>query len=170
MTTYLLIGACGSGKTWVANQLIKAFNLTRAEQAGLYHWVTNGEIVLLGRYDGTVFEGGDRLSMAVMSENKKVVPQLLYKTVIAEGDRFTNSTFLQDFNPIVLRIRDRGHEGRAARGTEQSERHIKAIRTRVQNMPADFIVQDSDEALRVLTEQLSHPTLTHKSPPQQNLF
>lgn len=170
MTTYLLIGACGSGKTWVANQLIKAFNLTRAEQAGLYHWVTNGEIVLLGRYDGTVFEGGDRLSMAVMSENKKVVPQLLYKTVIAEGDRFTNSTFIADFEPIVIRIKDPGGGGRQSRQTEQSERHIKAIHTRVNNLPADLVVVDSNEALKVLLEQLQNPTLRHKPSPQQNLF
>lgn len=147
MKTILLTGGCGSGKTWVMLQLIKYLNADTKASAGLHSWVQSNEHAILGNYDGSIFQGGDRLSMGVMADNSKALAALADKIVIAEGDRYTNSTFIRDFNPYIILIRDDGSEGRKRRGSQQSERHIQSIRTRVLNIKQHESVKDSEEAL-----------------------
>lgn len=124
-------------------------------QNGLYHWVTNGTVAVLGKYDGSVFEGGDRLSMGIMADNAKALEALAGKLVIAEGDRFTNSTFIKDFDPVIIRINGDGAVGRGLRGSSQTERHLKSIATRVANIEPDAEVNNSAECLALLLEVIS---------------
>jgi hypothetical protein len=148
----LVIGACGSGKTWVMKSLIKTYKLKTPAKAGMIKFKTNKVISVLGVYDGTVFEGSDKLSMAVMRDCQ------LWETVrenngmigICEGDRFTNKTFIGICNPYIIKITDNGQKGRAKRKSTQSDRHLKAIQTRVSNIKADVEVVNSQEAFELI--------------------
>ena len=42
--TILLIGCCGSGKTWVCKQLIKEFNLNLNAQIKSFYFRTNKKV------------------------------------------------------------------------------------------------------------------------------
>jgi hypothetical protein len=171
MNTYLLTGNCGTGKTWVMNRLRQTLQANTPKQVGQYHWLENDKVVILGRYDGSTFEGSDKLSMSVMADNKLVLPLWVGKIVIAEGDRFTNQTFIDAFKPLIIRIRGSGADGRVMRGSEQDEQHLLAIRTRVNNIFPDLIVEDSSEALEVLLNEVAAPQLRRRArPEQQNLF
>jgi len=146
----LITGNCGVGKTWVMKQLLTSE--ARKYRMGMVHWVETGDFIVVGKYDGTTFEGSDRLSMAVMRD---LDPFLAYvkksrKLAVFEGDRFSNSKFIAKADPVVIRIAGDGAEGRAARGSNQSERHLKAISTRVLNLPSHRIVQSSESALNAL--------------------
>lgn len=151
MTNYILItGTCGVGKTWIMKQLIDTFEVKKAEKYGLYHWVYRDDnersLAILGKYDGTMFEGSDRLAMNIMAHNleaKKLLDK--FDVVVAEGDRFTNQSFIRDFNPIIVRIKGDGKEGRAKRGSSQTERQIKSITTRVNNIIPHYAVPNSEE-------------------------
>lgn len=150
---FLITGNCGSGKTWVMKQLLERFNITHREKQGLYHWVHDGETAILGKYDGSMFEGSDRLAMNIMAQNVEIKPLLdKFRFVVAEGDRFTNSTFIKDFKPIIIRIKDDGLEGRAKRGSEQNERHIKSIATRVKNIEPNYITNNSEECAKIMED------------------
>lgn len=153
-------------------RLIDEFKLTMKAQLGLYHWVTNGKVIVLGKYDGDTFEGSDRLSMSVMTSNAEVKPKFEDKIVIAEGDRFTNSTFIKEFNPVIIRINGDGSEGRLKRGTNQSDRQIKSMTTRVKNTLANVTVNNYDEAFTLLKAELYQPTLVPTPPAgaQSDLF
>lgn len=109
-------------------------------------------MIVLGKYTGATFDGGDALSMAVMKDINIVKPFLQGKIVFAEGDRFTNGTFIKEFNPYIIRLYGSGAEGREKRGTEQTARHIKAIASRVNNIQPDDILTDSAAALRYIIE------------------
>lgn len=143
----LVTGCCGTGKTWVMKELIKKLNCKKKVKLGTIEYTTNGSINILGKYTGEIFDGSDRLSMAVM---KDLEPYLNYnkgKQTIAEGDRFTNKNFIQRTKPFIIRIKGNGMDGRIKRGSNQSERHLKAIETRVRNIKADFYAENSKEAL-----------------------
>lgn len=151
--TILLIGACGSGKTWVMRELLKIFN-TKKGKIGLNVFRIDEikNVLILGVYDGTTFEGSDKLSMGVMADvdKLKAIQDKHNITMLAEGDRFTNSTFITKFNPFIIKITDNGVSGRLKRNSTQSERHIKSINTRVENIKENMKVNNSAEALDVI--------------------
>lgn len=152
MNSILLIGCCGSGKTWVMRQIIKHFRLNKKAKAGLIRFQTDGKLSVLGNYDGSLFEGGDKLSMAVMKdcamlEKVRIKNKMI---VICEGDRFTNKTFIETCQPYIVKILDDGSAGRLARKSNQSERHLKSIKTRVDNIKHHKAVKDSSEAFALI--------------------
>jgi septin family protein len=145
--TILLIGMCGSGKTWTMQELIKKHNLSKTKKLGMIYYHTDDSIMVLGKYDGSMYQGTDKLSMAVMSDVDKFLNYATDKIIIAEGDRFTNSKFITKANPIVIKIIDTGEAGRKKRNSTQSDRHLKSIQTRVNNIEADHYVENSTDAL-----------------------
>lgn len=144
----LLIGACGSGKTWVMKSLLKRLDLKPCK-FNLIRFMSDGKYCILGKYDGSKFEGSDRLSMGV-AKDFKPFKELADKndwTVICEGDRFTNSKFINVFEPFIIKIKDDGAKGRLKRKSNQTERQIKSIQTRINNIKSDKDVNNSEEAL-----------------------
>ena len=73
-------------------------------------------------------------------------------TIVAEGDRFTNSTFIRVMKPTIIKITNNGETGRRARGSNQTQRQIKSIATRVAGIEAHFDVESSDDALNLLKQ------------------
>lgn len=150
----LIIGAPGTGKTWLMQQLIEHYQINKnvySYQLGLYRYLKQGGVMILGVYDGSTFQGSDRLSMSVMTSNDRIEPEFKEaKAVFCEGDRFTNSTFINRFNPIIIRINGDGELGRAIRGSSQTERQIKSITTRVGNITPDYEFNNSQQCLDYL--------------------
>lgn len=147
MKDILLIGECGTGKTWVMSQIVKG--LDRRGKIGLFRFHFNDEVVVPGIYDGSVFQGSDKLSMAVTRDLDRFRSWAHNKIVIYEGDRFTNSKILS-LKPYVIKIQGDGAEGRLKRRSEQTERHLKAIATRVANIREDVTCEDSEQALAII--------------------
>lgn len=159
MKTILLIGQCGSGKTWAMTELLKLYN-TKKAKIGLngFRIDEDKKIIIIGVYDGSVFQGSDKLSMAVMSDSDKLksVQNKYNFKIIAEGDRFTNSTFINKFNPYIIKINDNGKQGRDKRNSTQSERHLKAIESRVNNIKENILVKNSLEALDLIKKIIGY--------------
>lgn len=158
----LLIGRQGTGKTWVMKSIIEQFKCERRQKIKTLYFhqsvVADGEksIIVAGKYDGSTFEGTDRLSLGVMKD----YPLFLYYSqpyfVLLEGDRFTNFTVLDKHQrPFVIKITDDGAKGRALRGVKQSETALKRIKSRVENITADLEVKDSNEALEVICKMIN---------------
>lgn len=141
-------------------QLLKKFNLDVRGQVGLYHYRTNEarSLFALGKYDETtLFDGSDKLSMAVMTSNRLAIDIFKDGIVIGEGDRFTCSTFIKDFSPFIIKINGNGDEGRKKRGSSQSARHIRSIQTRVDNVVHDVLVKDSSCCLEYILRSINDP-------------
>lgn len=164
MRAILVIGECGSGKTWVMKQLIRSLGQqggSRRYKLSLMHWVetgSEGRVAVLGQYKGGVFDGSDNLSMAVSKSfaGFRRYAKKKYNVLVAEGDRFTNKRFIELFSPIIVRIEDDGERGRNKRGSRQAERHLKAIKTRVEGYTPDYSCKDSTEALKRVKEIISN--------------
>lgn len=116
---------------------------------GLIRFLRGKQTAIAGLYDGSMYEGSDRLSMAVAKHFKQYADHIetLGLTGLMEGDRFMNKTAISAFDPYVIRIADNGERGRLRRGSNQSPAHIKRIATRVAKFEAHAEVADSNEAL-----------------------
>lgn len=152
----LIIGCAGVGKTWVMEQLINHYEINKnvySYATGQYKYLKQNGVIIIGVYDGSKFQGSDRLSMSVMASNKAIAP--VFKSVNAvfcEGDRFTNSTFINQFEPVIIRIKGDGAKGREFRETSQTERQIKSISTRVNNITAHLEFENSEECLKYIID------------------
>lgn len=119
---------------------------------GRFRWRENDDWIVVGKYDGSTFQGSDRLSMSVMADLPRMLAYIRNagKPAIFEGDRFSNRNFLRLAQPFVIRIQGDGAAGRAARGSAQTQRQIRAIATRMDNLPYNTLTQDSQSALSLL--------------------
>lgn len=155
----LLIGCAGTGKTWVMKSIIEHFKCERRQKIGKFYFHSSDSIVVVGKYDGSMFEGSDRLSMSVMTDVDVFLSHTQNKIVILEGDRFMNAKLIDKAKPTIVKITGDGLQGRMKRGSNQSERHLKAITTRVGNIKLaddDYVVNNSTEALKVITTLINN--------------
>ena len=148
----LLIGMCGTGKTWVMKSLIRERKVLKRQKICKLYFHSNDDLIVLGKYDGSLFEGSDRLSMSAITDISLLLQVKKEKIVIAEGDRFMNSTYINKMNPVIIKIRGDGKKGRELRGSNQTERHLKSVSTRVSNINANFIVENSVDALKMINK------------------
>ncbi len=154
MKNILIIGACGSGKTWVMQRLISMYCADVTEKCGMFCYHRNSKFIFVGKYDGTMYAGSDRLSMALMKDLPLFCKTSRSYTVVGEGDRLTNKTYIEQMSPTIIRILDDGSKGRSARGSNQTSRHVKSIATRVSKIKSDYDVPDSQAALEKVIELL----------------
>lgn len=147
----LIIGECGVGKTWVMKNLL---NKTKGYKLGLFYFHENEINIIVGKYDNTTFEGSDRLSMSVMSDLNKMYSYIKksQKIAIFEGDRFMNNNFIKKCNPYIIKIKGDGLNGRLKRGSNQTERQLKTIKTRVKNITPHIEVENSNECLKIIKQ------------------
>jgi hypothetical protein len=151
----LLIGCAGVGKTWVMKSIINNFKCVKRHRLGKFYFHSSDNVIVTGKYDGSTFEGSDKLSMSVITDLDAFLFHTNNKIVILEGDRFTNSKVIAKANPIIIKILGDGVAGRIKRGSNQTDRHLKSITTRVNNIKItdkDYIVNNSSEALELITK------------------
>jgi hypothetical protein len=157
MTHYLIIGNCGVGKTYVLRKLLSNMPQNKPQKLGQVYFHQEGAVGILGKYVGGVFDGSDRLSMSVAADFPKLhrYAKANHVSLIGEGDRFMNKTFIDLFAPVVLHIQGTGEEGRARRGSAQTERQLKSIATRVSNIHAHHKFKDSEACYQFLKQAIA---------------
>jgi deoxyadenosine/deoxycytidine kinase len=149
-------GEPASGKTTLVRKLMEGYNLTPFKYGlvrGLYDKEEN--IYFIGVFDGSTFEGTDKLSMAVQPDFVKFLNNRDGGVVIFEGDRlFNNKLFTNDlpFVKVILRaskeVIDKRHQ---ERGDNQTERFIGSRNTKINNIMKEHtdyisILNNDDES------------------------
>lgn len=153
----LLIGVQGTGKTWVMKQLIERFKCESKKKIGKIRYHTNSELIVVGKYDNSMFEGSDKLSMAIMSDYDTFMQFNRNCFIVMEGDRFTNGRVVNhpEYVPVIIKITNDGKEGRQQRGSIQKEEIIQRMQSRINNIDANIDVADSNEALNKITDLIN---------------
>lgn len=150
----IMAGEPGAGKTTIMKACRKRLPLTITFKKGLVRGVASKALDMLvpGVFDGTVFEGTDKLSMGVQPELCALLSSLQRKAlangtridVLMEGDRVTNGSLLDHVLACGATLRlfvveSPVAEGfRARRGTHQAETFLRGKRTKVAGLKARF--------------------------------
>jgi len=155
MNAILVIGECGVGKTWVMRNLITDGNPHK--KLGKFRFKEENGYIVLGKYDKSTFAGSDKLSMSVITDLELMMDyaKSRKKVMICEGDRFTNARFISTAKPFIIRILGDGEQGRKMRGSQQSERQLKSIKTRVNNIKPNLKVISSSECLNAIKKMVT---------------
>jgi len=170
MITTAILGYPGAGKTWSVYEFIKGLKHLGTKKIGLVEYEDFGNVVIMGRYDGSIFQGTDRLSMAVSVDFDKFFKKMVDgfssadqftpgpKWIIAEGDRINNSTFFHsaikygelerikcdcESNLLAERRISRGHSFKAS--------FLKTVASKVDKHVYDMILT-SDQLLMYLDQ------------------
>jgi len=159
MQVYLVIGECGVGKTWLMKKLIDYLETKNRAKVGKVKFNLNKEknIYILGNYDGSMYEGSDKLSMAVAGDFEFFYHYLKTTNnpiVICEGDRFTNKTFINMFKPTIIKINGDGSTGRELRKSTQTPRQLKSIATRVRNISENITFDNSEKTFEFFQKEI----------------
>ncbi len=145
MKAVALGGAPASGKTTMTTQLLKGLGPSADFSFGKVkgHYYKKENLLVLGIYDGSLFSGTDRLSMAVQPDFLKFLQCEFAKNVnlFFEGDRLFNETALlataRKFDSlfIILETSTEERDKRAVmRGDTQKASFIKGRITKYLNL------------------------------------
>ena len=141
--------------------LIDLFQCHKESKVKLVRYNENedSKINIVGKYDGSMFEGSDKLAMNVSSSVDEYLEQTSQNNYnVFEGDRFSNGKFITKVEPLVLKILGDGEEGLKMRGSNQTERQLKSIKTRISNIEADIEFNNSEECLEFIDNYISDAT------------
>lgn len=104
-----------------------------------------GKYKMLGVFDGSTFEGTDKLSMTVIGDAIDYIKGIHEKAVVfVEGDRLFNYRFLHETGAMLLLVdaNERVLKARhVERGDSQTDTFLKSRRSKVENFIAKYKVQ-----------------------------
>lgn len=150
MTTKVIFvaGVPATGKTTLFKRIReRLFKQCNEFKEGKVRGIENGQYKMLGVFDGSTFEGTDRLSMTVIGDAIEYVKRLGQepgrKVVFVEGDRLFNFRFLQETRASLILL-DAAPEVLAQRhkerGDNQTETFLRSRRTKVENFATKYRV------------------------------
>lgn len=133
-------GEPATGKTTLMKRIIKDNMPFKRIKYKLLRAIKNEEMCIVGIYDNSMFSGTDKLSMAVQPDFINFVNKCDSKTILFEGDRlFNQSLFDKLMCDIVVIQADKEvvHNRHIERKDTQTEKFIKAKRTKISNIIAN---------------------------------
>ncbi len=108
----------------------------------------DGKFKMLGVFDGSLFEGTDKLSMTVIDDAidyiKKLDADAGRHVVFVEGDRLFNYRFITETKALLLLLdaNERVLEARhIERGDTQTETFLKSRRSKVDNFASKYNIK-----------------------------
>lgn len=142
----VIAGEPATGKSTLVKKAFEPEKMPNSFEFGLLRGHTDNQIFVAGLYRGELFDGTDKLSMAVQPHALSFVNQCATHgregALIAEGDRLSNAKFLEALRVqavavhlVMLRapqeVLDERH---VQRGDVQNERWLSSRRTKAQNL------------------------------------
>lgn len=108
----------------------------------------DGKYSMLGVFDGSMFEGTDKLGMTVINDALQYIRELQEKdgkaVVFVEGDRLFNIRFLSKTDALLLVLDANGailKRRHIERGDSQTESFLKSRRSKVENFISRYKVR-----------------------------
>ncbi len=150
MKFVVICGPPASGKSSLLRRVRRGTSSTGKFKFGLLRGVYDGtSFYYLGVFDGSAFEGTDRLSMAVQRDAELFVAYLQGKmrdevTVVFEGDRLCNMKYLSVLAHHTLRVfmldvsPEELGKRHLARADTQKETWLKGRATKLLNIRREF--------------------------------
>jgi hypothetical protein len=153
-------GEPATGKTTLMFELIKKANdweIVKPEKLLDAMYSKSLNTYILGKYvnDGNVFQGTDRLSMAVQPDAAKFIKSIKDTNVIFEGDRLFNQKFIdeigsvtEDYKVLILKASDKILDQRHIdRNDDQDDKFKNSRKTKISNIMDSLFLIDYIEVI-----------------------
>jgi hypothetical protein len=153
-------GEPATGKTTLMFELIKLTNdwkIVKPEKLLDAMYSEKLNTYILGKYenDGNIFQGTDRLSMAVQPDANKFISGLTDANVIFEGDRLFNQKFIdhfsgvtEDFKILILKTSESELNKRHVdREDTQDDKFKNGRKTKISNIMSSLFLLDYIEVM-----------------------
>ncbi len=144
----LIGGEPCTGKSTLVRSIIKRKNINQKfEYEKLLKGHTNDEYIVIGVYNNGLFDGTDKLSMAVQPAFERFVnKEKTKKHIILEGDRLFKKTLIRwlqsskhFFRLIILTTEEKTKEFRhKSRNDNQTEKWLNTKKTTIKNVTNEF--------------------------------
>ena len=136
-----IAGVPASGKTTLFKRIREHFFGSFQEfKDGKVRGIEQGDYKMLGVFDGSTFEGTDRLSMTVIDDAinyiKKQDVKPGKKVIFIEGDRLFNFRFLQETKATLIILDAAPHvlrQRHTERGDNQNQQFLRSRRSKIEN-------------------------------------
>lgn len=132
-------GFPGVGKTTLMQRVIKTYeplkNFKYKMVRGQY--CDSRKLYFIGKYDGSLFSGTDRLSMAVSTSFSEMVDKLPEGLFVFEGNRLFNQSLFNKYECdiyVVTAEQEVIEKRRSQRGSNQNQTFLKAVETKIKNI------------------------------------
>lgn len=162
-----IVGLPVSGKTYLTNQVRAYLGCHENKQFKLlkYEQYLNYNYIIIGSFTGEMFEGTDKLSMAVQPDMIEFIKSLdKPMKIIIEGDRLFTESFIKflenekiHYQIIILKATPSETIQRyRKRGRMQTEKFLKGRATKLQNIIRTrlykefFTTLDMPEVMRLI--------------------
>lgn len=149
LKTIYLAGVPASGKSTIFRNIRKIlFKNPSLVSDGLYRGISEGPFEMCGVFDGSEFEGTDRLAMNCIDDAiahaKKLDSSGCRRVMFVEGDRLLARRFLQETGASLYLVRcsqstlSERRSTRSRNGFGQSERFLKSRNSKINNILSEF--------------------------------
>ena len=170
LDVFFISGVPASGKTTIMKVLRERFiGEGRQARLGRARWIerADGRVKMLGVFDGSTFEGTDRLSMTCIED---VIPwvrdlqdQIERYILLLEGDRLMNERFLKTTRARVFCLTVQPQtlaERHKRRRDTQGEAFLRSRETKLRNLSATyrftFLQNDTPQEMKDNIEIISY--------------
>lgn len=141
-----IAGVPASGKTTLFKRIREHFFQHSQEfKDGKVRGIEQSNYKMLGVFDGSTFEGTDRLSMTVIEDAinyiKKQDSRPGRKVIFIEGDRLFNFRFLQETRATLILLDaapDLLKQRHIERGDNQNQQFLKSRRSKIENFAKKY--------------------------------
>ena len=138
---FFIAGVPACGKTTLFKQIrVQLFSESKEFRDGKVRGIESGCYKMLGVFDGSLFEGTDKLSMTVINDAISYINKLKEDeskfVVFVEGDRLFNHRFITETKATLLlldaneKILNSRH---VQRGDVQTDTFLRSRRSKVEN-------------------------------------
>jgi len=166
----IIAGMPCTGKTYLMNTIRSKLNNVEVLKDGLvnYEMYRKEDIIILGKYDGSKFEGTDRLSLSVQPEAIQFVIKHRNSKILIEGDRLFTQSFITKLSEKKIKIRliyldtsfDYLIKRFRARGQIQNDKFLKGRFTKMVNIARIIKPErvDTTKSLEKVVESIISPS------------
>jgi len=184
MRVNLIGGVPATGKSFLMKKIKKELKINYFFEKNILRGYSdkNKKNYIFGIYNNDLFDGTDKLSMAVQPKAIEFIKENNFKSIFIEGDRLFRKSFINniknlvDLNIYILNVNEEELKNRhIKRKDEQTQSWLNAKKTTINNIKSNYSVhvlnnEKASDVIKNINYIIENKNANLKKPTQVSLF